>query len=184
MLEHYFQRQQDLQRRLRSLSPARPARPARHDPGWRPRITAFFCNSQATSAEGSPLLSYPGLEIVHMRCAGRMDPQDLLQALHDGSDGILMAACGPQRCQRASDGARSVFMQSLTRRLLTALDIRPERVRLVWLDPQDPDAALAAVEDLADTVRALGPLDLPGREALLAEEVEEGLEAEVDAYVR
>jgi F420-non-reducing hydrogenase iron-sulfur subunit len=62
---------------------------------FEPRIVAFLCNwcayAGADLAGVSRLQYPPSIRTVRVMCSGRVDPMFVLEALKDGSDGVLVA---------------------------------------------------------------------------------------------
>jgi F420-non-reducing hydrogenase iron-sulfur subunit len=62
---------------------------------FEPKIVAFLCNwcayAGADLAGVSRLQYPPSIRTVRVMCSGRVDPMFVLEALKDGSDGVLVA---------------------------------------------------------------------------------------------
>ena len=73
---------------------------------WEPRIVAFFCNwctYTASDLAGTARLTYdPNAPVIRVMCSGRVDPQFVLRALHEGADGVLIGGCHPGDCHYQS----------------------------------------------------------------------------------
>jgi F420-non-reducing hydrogenase iron-sulfur subunit len=53
----------------------------------------------------------------------------------------------------------------MLRRLVQDLGIHPNRLRLEWISASEGDKVRSVVNEMVEQVRALGPLDVPGKAA-------------------
>ncbi len=154
---------------------------------WRPRIVAFFCNwctYTAADLAGVSRLKYaPNARVIRLMCSGRLDPQLVLAAFARGADGVLIGGCHPGDCHYLEGNYKTLRRFRLLRRLLRDLGIEEERLRLEWISAAEGEKIRQVVTDMVETLRALGPLDLPGQFRQWDQEVET-LKAEVDEAER
>ena len=72
-----------------------------------PRIVAFCCDKSgyvAADMAGKLGMSLPeSVEVIRVPCAGRIDALHLLQALENGTDGVLIFACHEENCQSLTE---------------------------------------------------------------------------------
>jgi F420-non-reducing hydrogenase iron-sulfur subunit len=143
---------------------------------WQPRIVAFFCNwctYTAADLAGVSRLKYaPNVRVIRLMCSGRVDPQFVLAALADGADGVLIGGCHVGDCHYAEGNLKTLRRFELLQRTLAALGVPPARVRLEWISAAEGDKVRSVVDDMVAQLRALGPLDLPGRFAAWDRELE------------
>lgn len=141
------------------------AAPAAHV--WSPRIVAFFCNwctYTAADLAGVSRMKYaPSVRVVRLMCSGRLDPQFILDALAHGADGVLIGGCHPGDCHYADGNTKMLRRFRLLRRLLAQLGYDERRVRLEWISAAEGERVRTVVNEMTDEIRALGPLNLPGR---------------------
>ncbi len=134
------------------------------DVGFEPKILGLFCNwcsySGADYAGTVRMKVPPNLRIVRVMCSGRVDPTHVLEAFHAGADGVLVAGCHPGDCHYISGNQRTARRVPLLRRMLEQLGIEPERLRLEWISATEGKELIAAVEEMTEQLRALGPLEL------------------------
>lgn len=137
------------------------------DTPWEPRIVAFFCNwctYTAADLAGVSRLQYaPNVRVIRLMCSGRVDPQFILDALARGADGVLIGGCHPGDCHYAEGNYKTLRRMRMLRRILLALGIEPERVRLEWIAASEGDKLRQVVNDMVRQIRNLGPLQLPER---------------------
>lgn len=105
-----------------------------------PRVELLACRRVAPGLPGARPLS----------CAGRVSPNDLLEALARGAGGVAVVPCDRDRgdCRFERGAERAAAVVARTRRLVAVTGLAPERVACV---------APAAAADFADAVRRLGP---------------------------
>jgi F420-non-reducing hydrogenase iron-sulfur subunit len=132
---------------------------------WEPRIVAFFCNwctYTAADLAGVSRIKYaPNARIVRVMCSGRIDPQFVLDAFAKGADGVLIGGCHPGDCHYIEGNYKALRRFRLLKRMLGDMGIPEERFRLEWISASEGDKVKAAINDMVEKVRALGPLGLP-----------------------
>lgn len=157
------------------------------DLNWQPRIIAFFCNwctYTAADLAGVSRLKYaPNVRVIRLMCSGRVDPQFILDALARGADGVLIGGCHLGDCHYVEGNHKTLRRFQMLKRLLHDLGIEEQRVRLEWISASEGERVKSVINEMVEQVRALGPLDLPGRFADWDREVM-ALEAEVEAAER
>jgi F420-non-reducing hydrogenase iron-sulfur subunit len=136
---------------------------------WEPRIVAFFCNwctYTAADLAGVSRLKYaPNTRVVRVMCSGRMDPQFVYEAFARGADGVLIGGCHPGDCHYIEGNYKALRRFHLMKRVLAGMGIEDGRCRLEWISAAEGDKVQRVVNQMVEDVRALGPLDLPGRAA-------------------
>ena len=134
---------------------------------WEPRIVAFFCNwctYTAADLAGVSRMKYaPNARIIRVMCSGRIDPQFVLEAFAKGADGVLIGGCHPGDCHYMEGNYKALRRFRLLKRMVADMGIEDERLRLEWISASEGDKVKAAINDMVEKVRALGPLGLPRR---------------------
>jgi len=129
-----------------------------------PRIVAFFCNwctYTAADLAGTSRLTYaPNARIVRLMCSGRLDPQFVLAAFREGADGVLIGGCHPGDCHYQEGNYKALRRYILLKMLLKSVGIEEERLRLEWISASEGDKVQHIMNEMYDTIRALGPLRL------------------------
>ncbi|HMD60247.1 MAG TPA: hydrogenase iron-sulfur subunit, partial [Opitutaceae bacterium] len=96
-----------------------------HDPGWQPRIVAFFCNwctYTAADLAGVSRLKYaPNVRIIRLMCSGRADPQFILAAFAGGADGVLIGGCHVGDCHYSEGNLKTLRRFQMLKRMLRGL---------------------------------------------------------------
>ncbi|MCL4789539.1 MAG: hydrogenase iron-sulfur subunit [Verrucomicrobia bacterium] len=151
---------------------------------WQPRIVAFFCNwctYTAADLAGVSRLKYASnVRVIRLMCSGRVDPQFILDALARGADGVLIGGCHLGDCHYVEGNYKTMRRFQMLKRMLADLGIEDGRVRLEWISASEGERVKTVINEMVEQIRALGPLDLPGRFADWDREVT-ALEAEVHA---
>ena len=134
---------------------------------FEPRILAFFCNwctYTAADLAGVSRLKYaPNTRVIRVMCSGRIDPQFILEALAKGADGVLIGGCHPNDCHYAEGNYKMLRRFRLLRRMLHDMGIEEERVRLEWISAAEGEKVKQVINEMVEQLRALGPLDVPGK---------------------
>jgi coenzyme F420-reducing hydrogenase delta subunit len=127
-----------------------------------PVIVGFLCTwcaYLAADAAGMARVGYPpSLRPIRVTCSSRVEPEFVLQALRDGADGVMIAACHPGACHFGDGNLKALRRFALLVRLLDQMGVERERVQLVWVAASEAAALAVAVERMTRQLRALGPL--------------------------
>lgn len=134
---------------------------------FEPRIVAFFCNwctyTAADLAGVSRMRYAPNVRIIRLMCSGRVDPQFIMQAFARGADGVLIGGCHPNDCHYIEGNYKCLRRFRLLRRMLDDMGVERQRCRLEWISASEGDKVKRVINEMVEQVRAIGPLDLPGR---------------------
>jgi len=153
---------------------------------WEPRIVAFFCNwctYTAADLAGVSRMKYaPNVRVIRVMCSGRIDPQFILEAFARGADGVLIGGCHPGDCHYIEGNYKALRRFRLLKRLLTDMGIEEGRLRLEWISASEGDKVKSVINEMVESVKTLGPLNLPGRFKEWDEELVK-LEEEVRVHV-
>jgi F420-non-reducing hydrogenase iron-sulfur subunit len=131
---------------------------------WEPKIVAFLCNwcsyTGADLAGVSRIQWSPCVRTIRVMCSGRVDPTFVVHAFRMGADGVMINGCHPGDCHYSVGNYKAMRRVHLLRRLMAGFGIHPERLRLTWVSASEGDVWARTTEEMADTVRKLGPLRL------------------------
>jgi F420-non-reducing hydrogenase iron-sulfur subunit len=128
---------------------------------WEPKILAFLCNwcsyAGADLAGVSRLQYPPNIRVIRIPCSGRMNPAFITAALRNGIDGVLVSGCHPGDCHYLSGNyfARRKF--TVFKSLLEYVGIEEGRVHFSWVSAAEGEKFAQVVQEVTETVRALGP---------------------------
>jgi len=134
---------------------------------YEPKIVAFFCTwctYTAADLAGVSRLKYaPNTRVIRVMCSGRIDPQFVLDAFAHGADGILIGGCHPGDCHYIEGNYKCLRRARMLERMLADMGIEAPRFRLEWISAAEGDRVKVVVNEMVEQLRALGPLNLPGR---------------------
>ena len=89
-----------------------------------PEIIGFLCNwcaYEAADSAGRSQKAYPAnLKIIRVMCSGRVDPCLILEAFHQGADGVVVMACRRGECHYKTGN-----IQALKRHVLLIATFNP-----------------------------------------------------------
>ena len=105
----------------------------------------------------------PNVRVIRLMCSGRVDPQFILDAFAKGADGVLIGGCHPGDCHYVEGNYKTLRRFEMLKRLLAQMGIEPSRLRLEWISASEGEKVRAVVNEMVEQVKALGPLNLPGR---------------------
>ncbi len=126
-------------------------------------FTCNWCSYRAADSAGLGRLKYPpNIRLLRLMCSGRMDPTFVFKAFANGADGVLVSGCHPGDCHYLEQNYKAQARFLLMRRLLTAMGIEPERVKLLWASAAEGAIFAEEVTKFVEQVRALGPLQWHG----------------------
>jgi len=132
------------------------------DNTFEPVIIGFLCNwcsYRAADLAGTARIHYaPNMRPIRVMCSGRVEPDMVLKALREGADGVLIAGCHPGECHYIEGNLKALRRYTLLKRMLAQFGIEEERVQLVWASASEGILLAEAVNQMTETLRALGPL--------------------------
>ena len=129
---------------------------------FEPKILAFLCNwcSYAGADQaGNMRKPWPAnVRVVRVMCSGRVEPEFVLKAFHEGADGVMVCGCHPGDCHYKEGNYKAARRMQLLERTLSQFGIEPGRFRLEWISAAEGDKFVRVAKDMTEAVRALGPL--------------------------
>ena len=132
---------------------------------FEPKIVGFLCNwcsyAGADKAGAAQMAYPPNVRVVRVMCSGRVDPQFVLQAYHQGADGVLILACHAGDCHYKEGNCRAIQRHRLLIRYLEQFGIEKERCRLDFVSAGEGEKFVKVVTETVDTLKSLGPLMKP-----------------------
>ena len=133
---------------------------------FEPKIVAFLCNwcsYRAADLAGTARMKYlPNIRILRVMCSGRVDPTFVLKAFALGADGVMIAGCHPGECHYLEQNYKAMRRYEMLRHTLGVLGVESDRLRLQWASAAEGAQLSAAINDMVEKVRALGPLSWAG----------------------
>lgn len=133
--------------------------------GFEPRIVGFLCNwcsyAGADLAGLSRMQYPPNIRIIRVMCTGRVDPTFILQAFHDGADGVLVAGCHPGDCHYTAGNEKAIQRLNLLSAYIKEMGIEPERLRVEWVSASEGEKFAEIIRSMVDSLRRIGPNPIP-----------------------
>ncbi len=133
---------------------------------FEPRLIGFLCNwcsyTGADLAGTARMVYAPNIRIIRVMCTGRVDPQFVLKAFHEGADGVLISGCHPGDCHYQEGNYKAMRRHKLLSKMLEQFGIEKERFRLEWVSASEGTKFQQVCNEFAEQVRRLGPLNLDG----------------------
>jgi len=131
--------------------------------GFEPKIVAFVCNwcsYVGADIAGSKRLQYSSnVKLIRVMCSGRVDPQFIMEALHDGADGVMVLGCHPGDCHYIEGNYRTMKRHGMLKLLLKQLNIEEDRVILDWVSASEGEKFAKVVDKMNARITELGPLN-------------------------
>lgn len=144
-----------------------------------PKILALictYCTYTAADMAGSARMQYPvNVRIVKYLCTGRIDIIHILKGFEAGADGIMVSGCEAGSCHFLEGNLRARERVEYAQHLLEETGLGADRLVMYEVAASDAPKWVAAVKEMTDRVKALGPSPLsPIREpgAVVPEELE------------
>ena len=132
---------------------------------FEPKIVAFFCNwctYTAADLAGVSRMKYASnIRVIRLMCSGRVDPQFIMDALTKGADAVLIGGCHPNDCHYVEGNYKCLRRYQMLKRMIADMGIEPERLRLEWISAAEGEKVRRVVNEMVETIKKLGPLDIP-----------------------
>lgn len=133
---------------------------------YEPKAIVFACNwcsYAGADLAGVSRMQYPAnVRIVRTMCSGRFDPAFVLRAFEKGIDGVLVLGCHPGDCHYIEGNLETEKKVATTRRLLDALGLDSQRLRLEWVSASEGAKFANLIKEFTENLRNLGPTPLKG----------------------
>ena len=98
-----------------------------------PQVVAFCCQNSAEKSLQQALLfrePFPvGFDFFKVPCAGKIDPDHVLQAFRAGADGVVLLACPIEGCKSFEGNKKAWERVQYLREVLSELGLEPERLQ-------------------------------------------------------
>lgn len=128
---------------------------------FEPEVVAFCCRHCAYAAAdlaGGARASYPpAIKIVELPCTGRASVLDILHALEDGADGVVVAGCLPGTCHYLKGNTHARQRVDHVTDLLKEIGLADQRARMINISAAMGAQFAEKVTEFAETIKALGP---------------------------
>lgn len=133
---------------------------------FEPEITAFYCiycGYMAADTAGAKGVQYPAnVKFVRMPCTGKTDIRYLLEAFEQGADGVYVVACPIGNCHHVRGNERGLARLQRTQKILDEIGLGSDRLEMFFMSGSEAHTFAAAVDQMTDRIRELGPNPLKG----------------------
>lgn len=121
-------------------------------------ILLFICDWCANpDGVAADLQTSPAnLQMLRVKCSGRIDPTIVFEAFQGGVDGVIILGCEPGNCHFIEGNLQAERKVKMVRKLLALAGFEPERLELRWASAVDPDEPAEAVGEFIERIRDLG----------------------------
>ena len=93
---------------------------------------------------------------VELPCSGRIDPLHVLEAFHEGAEGVLIVACPEDLC-RLEEGSKHAHKRAeALKPLLEEVGIDPNRLQLMEATPREIGSFAHAIEHFKNEIKEIG----------------------------
>ncbi len=129
--------------------------------GFEPKIIAFTCNWCAYAAAdlaGIVRMQYPNsIRMIRVMCTGMVHPNLVQEAFQLGADGVMVMGCHPGDCHYVDGNVKAEARLVVLNEMLETMGLEEERFRLVWCSAAEAERFVAAVTEMTEVLRELGP---------------------------
>lgn len=128
---------------------------------FEPRILAFLCNWAGYAAydlAGTKHLRLPPILEVRVMCTGRVDPSQLIEALLNGCDGVMLVGCRKGECRYETGNYYAERRVHWVSKALQHVGVNPNRLYCNWIGADDERAFKSVTEEFSAKVASLGRL--------------------------
>jgi heterodisulfide reductase subunit A len=149
-------------------------------PEFEPSILAFCCNwcsYAGADLAGVSRFQYPSnVKIIRVMCSGRISPSFIMDALHKGVDGVMVAGCHIGDCHYISGNEKAQKRVESTKELVKMLGIDEKRVRLEWISASEGKRFADVMTGFVNEIKELGPNPMNPTNQTVDETKEERIE--------
>ena len=97
----------------------------------------------------------PDTYLVRVKCTGRVDLSDMIQALRDGADGVAIFGCHKGECDFETGNHVAERHVEAAKFMLSEQGIEPERIAMFFMSAAEIDRFLKAVNEFTTTINKL-----------------------------
>jgi coenzyme F420-reducing hydrogenase delta subunit/heterodisulfide reductase subunit C len=125
--------------------------------GDSPHLIVFICDWCLRADSDLEILdSFPeNVQVVHIPCSGRIDPEMALMALNSGIDGVLVCGCQPGECHFQRGTIVSSIKINLMDRVFDQIQENEGRVRFVRLGTTERGRIRSVIDQMLEHLTTL-----------------------------
>ena len=126
-----------------------------------PAVLVFachWCSYPAADLAGLKRLQQsPSFRMIRTPCSARVDPEWIMHALSRGVDGVMVLGGKEGACHYQGGNVKTRNRMALLLKVIEQLGFDPRRVRIEWVNSDEPYRFRNTVDDFVANVRELGP---------------------------
>jgi F420-non-reducing hydrogenase iron-sulfur subunit len=128
---------------------------------FNPNVIVFCCNwcsyAGADLAGVSRLQIEPHFRVIRTMCSGRIEPEFVLQAFHNGADGVMITGCHPGDCHYINGNYKTMRRYSFLKVLLREFGVDTQRIRMHFISAGEGIEFQKKINEFIRDIRKLGP---------------------------
>lgn len=120
-----------------------------------PDLLTFVCDWSLREQDDVQVLeSYPQdqVNVIHIPCTGRIDPQHALMALDSGVSGVLVCGCKPGECHFKRGNHVASCKMSLLDTMLGQVQLPQKQIRFIQIGTQERGRIRYEINDMLTTL--------------------------------
>jgi F420-non-reducing hydrogenase iron-sulfur subunit len=128
-------------------------------------FTCNWCSYRAADLAGTARTKYPpNIRLIRLMCAGRLEPEFVLQGFAKGADAVVLTGCWPEDCHYRIQSVKALRRFLLLRRVIVDLGIEPARLQRFYASAAEGQQLADEFTRVVAEVHELGPLHAPAAE--------------------
>jgi F420-non-reducing hydrogenase iron-sulfur subunit len=135
---------------------------------FEPKIIAFlcaWCSYTGADLAGTARLSSPwNIKSIRTPCSGRVSPELIMKAFHEGADGLIVLGCHIGECHYDNGNHRTAKRIPVLKNLMAFLGLEPDRLRLDWVSASEGERFSEIMIAFTERIRDLGPCNWKQRD--------------------
>jgi coenzyme F420-reducing hydrogenase delta subunit len=98
----------------------------------------------------------PGLQVVRVPCAGKVDVDYILKAFETGADGVMVLGCHEDNCRSLRGNTYALWRVEAAQRMLAEVGLEPERIAFAGLASNMGSEFARLVSGMEERLKGLG----------------------------
>ncbi len=128
---------------------------------FEPKILIFACNwcsyAGADMAGVSRYQMPPNCRVIRVMCSARVRPEQVISALTQGLDAVLVLGCHPGDCHYSEGNYITRRRGIMLKNLLETMGFEKSRFQLNWVSAAEGARFAEVVREFVEEIKALGP---------------------------
>ena len=133
---------------------------------FEPKILIFACNwcsyAGADMAGVSRYQMPPNCRVIRVMCSARVRPEQVISALTQGLDAVLVLGCHPGDCHYSEGNYITRRRGIMLKNLLATMGFERSRFDVNWVSAAEGARFADVVREFVEEIKALGPIRMSG----------------------